>query len=116
MLIFSYNLYAYFSSLRAILANEQEISYILYIESANLIDNQKYARALDDELASINIEYSAKLLSGRLGSLQAHQVGTGTFEEFKKSKLNNGMREAQFKSINLQYARDVSFPFHEFKI
>lgn len=99
-----------------LLADEEKIAYVLYIESADQIDNLLLARVLDEQLACVNREYAAKLKSGRIGSLQVKQVRLGTFEEFKKSKVMEGLREGQFKSITLQYARDVSFPFHEFEL
>ena len=92
------------------------MAYVLYIESVSPIDTNEYACALDTELSRINVEYASKLQSGRLGPLQVRRVRQGTFDESKRSKIKEGMREGQFKSLTLQYAHDVSFPFHEFEL
>ena len=99
-----------------LLADERMMAYVLYIESVSPIDTNEYACALDTELSRINVEYASKLQSGRLGPLQVRRVRQGTFDESKRSKIKEGMREGQFKSLTLQYAHDVSFPFHEFEL
>ncbi len=97
------------------LADRQEISYVLYIECSGEIDLLTFSEDLKAQLGKLNIEFETKLKSGRIKSAKVRRVSKGTFESQKIMAINSGQREGQFKTIKLQYRDEESFPFHEYE-
>ncbi len=96
------------------LADRQEMSYILYIECSYEIDIINFAEDVYAHLGKFNVEFGAKLESGRIRSAKVRRVAQGTFESQKLMAISFGQREGQFKTIKLQYQDEVAFPFHEY--
>lgn len=93
------------------LADEEARCYRLYVEpgagakppAANL------AQAVDCKLQELNIEYHAKRESGRLESLVAAWLASGSGDAYKKFCVDQGQREGQFKAVALAYRRSFAF-------
>lgn len=94
------------------LADEDERRYRLYLE---LEDTPRdLAVAIDAKLMELNSEYHAKRESGRLGALECIVLRSGAGEAYKKSCVQRGQREGQFKMITLAYRRDFGFDLDPF--
>ncbi|NKB49453.1 MAG: hypothetical protein GKS02_08820 [Alphaproteobacteria bacterium] len=97
-------------------ADEAHAGYVLYFEKRG--DDPPPAAAIGDaidtKLRSLNIEYAAKLDSGRLNPLQVQRLRPGSGDAYRRHCVAEGQREAQFKVRHLQYAREVTFPFTEY--
>jgi sterol desaturase/sphingolipid hydroxylase (fatty acid hydroxylase superfamily) len=93
------------------LADEQRRSYRLYLERAggSALHPLEVARAVDMRLCELNVEYRAKRASGRLGPLTVVGLQSGTAEAYKRSCVEAGQREGQFKTVAICYCRE--FPF-----
>lgn len=91
------------------LGSPENIQYTLYIEHEplNMPDIEKIFNQL-------NIEYEAKLKSGRLQSLNIIFIKDGTGEKYKQHVLKTGQREGQFKMMHLQYTQNCSFDFNHY--
>ncbi len=98
------------------LADRLNVSYTLYLESRGDYELLGFKREFNDRLGELNVEYLAKLKSGRLAETHVRKLRLGTFEEYKKFALKKGQREAQFKILHLQYADEVSFPLSEYEL
>ncbi|MDH3639945.1 MAG: GH3 auxin-responsive promoter family protein, partial [Gammaproteobacteria bacterium] len=95
------------------LADEFTRQYELLIETAyRNID--KLAHLIDAKLAELNIEYRAKRQSGRLRPLKISALRSGAYEAYKNFCVANGQREGQFKTLLLQFKKDVRFPFDQY--
>jgi hypothetical protein len=68
------------------------------------------AEILDERLCDANLEYKAKRKSNRLKPLVLHELRPMSFETYKRSALENGAREGQFKLTQLS-ADDERFQF-----
>lgn len=95
------------------IADQEQVQYILYIESPTLSIN--LAESIEQKLSQQNIEFEAKLKSGRLKPLHIVFLKEGTSEAYKKNCLQNGQREAQYKLVRLQYSKDCPFDFSSYK-
>jgi hypothetical protein len=95
------------------LADQQDFSYRLYIESTDRFDVPDFAQKLNDILGELNIEYQSKAQSGRIKFADVKRLKVGTLEAYKSSCIQAGQREGQFKVVKLQYRADVPFPFEE---
>jgi len=95
------------------LADRKSMSYALYIETQSSPDLVQFATAFNDALGDANVEYTAKLKSGRLQTPLVKHVLTGTFEAFKSDAISAGQREGQYKTVRLQYADEIAFQFEE---
>jgi sterol desaturase/sphingolipid hydroxylase (fatty acid hydroxylase superfamily) len=95
------------------LADEHSAEYRVYIEAAPdfALSEAQLSATMDELIAQLNIEYAEKRKSGRLRPLKACLLKPGTGELFKKSCLQKGQREGQFKTITLTYLKDCDFPF-----
>ena len=69
------------------------------------------AAALDAELQALNIEYASKRSSGRLKPLEVRLLGPGAGAGYRRWCVSRGQRDAQFKVLTLQYARECAFDF-----
>lgn len=96
------------------LADQQNFSYHLYIESVDEFDVPIFTQKLNDQLGILNIEYHSKAQSGRIKFADVKLLKAGTLEAYKSSCIQAGQREGQFKVVKLQYRADVDFPFEEY--
>ena len=69
---------------------------------------------LDQRLPASNIEYDGKRESGTLLPLTVRRLRAGTGEEYRRRRVAEGQRDAQFKFLHLQYAHECSFDFDSF--
>ncbi len=94
------------------LADEAASGYTLYVEtSASAFAGGDAADALDRLLSVSNIEYESKRKSGRLAPLRVRLLPAGAGGRYRESCVASGQRDAQFKYLHLQYARDCAFDF-----
>lgn len=96
-----------------LLADEENAVYRLIIELRN-----GRAGGLADEIDRVlmrsNIEYAAKRRSGRLQPAEVVLAKPGAGEAYRRHCILKGQRDAQFKVVHLQYARQVDFDFRPF--
>ncbi len=99
------------------LADQNSAQYTLFIEmqqpSGGGID-AAISNDLDGRLRASNIEYDGKRGSGRLSPLIVLRLRAGTGEEYRRSHIAEGRRDAQFKFLHLQYTHECSFDFDSF--
>lgn len=93
------------------LADEDAAGYRLYVETGESAMNGAEAADIDRRLSALNIEYESKRQSGRLAMLGVRLLPPGTGDLYRESCVSAGQRDAQFKHLHLQYARDCSFDF-----
>ncbi len=93
------------------LADEETSNYRLYLEPdpQTPVDAGALTTKLDENLSARNIEHREKRRSGRLGEPVVALLEPGTAERYKSWCLDQGQREAQFKTVSLRYAREFSF-------
>ena len=99
------------------LADQGSARYTLFVEmqrpSGGGID-AAISNDLDGRLRASNIEYDGKRGSGRLSPLIVRELRAGTGEEYRRSRIAGGRRDAQFKFLHLQYTHECSFDFDSF--
>ena len=99
------------------LADQSSARYTLFVEmqrpSGGGID-AAISNDLDGRLRASNIEYDGKRGSGRLSPLIVRELRAGTGEEYRRSRIAGGRRDAQFKFLHLQYRHECSFDFDSF--
>lgn len=93
------------------LADEARSLYVAAIELDRPVDAANLAGALEAELCRLNIEYASKRSSGRLAALEIRRLGAGAGGAYRRWCVARGQRDAQFKVLALQYARECSFDF-----
>jgi hypothetical protein len=91
------------------LADPLTLQYTLYLEHPPLDFFVGYK--LEQHMGKINLEFQAKRESRRLQPLRIVYLQPGTGEAYKTHCLQQGQRDAQFKVVRLQYAKDCSFHF-----
>lgn len=96
------------------LADQQDFSYTLYIESREAFDMARFTTLLGERLGQLNIEYHSKAQSGRIKPVVVKQLRPGAVEAYKTACIRSGQREGQFKVVKLQYRADVPFSFEEY--
>ncbi|TCV85920.1 GH3 auxin-responsive promoter family protein [Sulfurirhabdus autotrophica] len=96
------------------LADEADFSYVLYLESKTSLLPVTFTALLNQTIGELNMEYLAKIQSGRIKSATVNRLKSGALEAFKKHCISAGQREGQFKIVKLQYRKDVSFSFDEY--
>lgn len=99
-----------------VLADEDRHNYQVYLEPDHWpdLDSTRLSGLVEDSLMSTNIEYETKRNSGRLDKLVAHWLKPGTAENYKRFCIKKGQREGQFKTIALQYRRQMNFAIDEY--
>jgi hypothetical protein len=96
------------------LADERDSGYRLYLETeVPISEPDKVAEALDVALSAANMEYEAKLKSGRLKPIRVCPLQRDTGEAYKAWCVQQGQKESQFKTIALQYRSQFEFPIDE---
>jgi hypothetical protein len=98
------------------LADQQDFSYRLYIESVDEFDVPSFTQKLNAILSELNIEYQSKAQSGRIKFADVKRLKKGTLEAYKSSCVQSGQREGQFKVVKLQYRAEVLFSFEEYTL
>ena len=93
------------------LADEAAAGYRLYVETGSATNDGAVAADIDRRLSALNIEYESKRQSGRLAMLGVRLLPPGSGDLYRESCVASGQRDAQFKYLHLQYARDCSFDF-----
>jgi hypothetical protein len=84
--------------------------YTLYVEGG-----APDARAVDERLCRLNIEYAAKRRSGRLAAVHVVRLRAGAGEAYRQHCLDRGQRETQFKMDYLEQSTDCRFDFRPFE-
>jgi hypothetical protein len=95
-----------------VVADAAASRYVAYVE-ARTREGQAdaLARALDAELAALNIEYAGKRASARLRPLALVLLAKDAGHAYREHVVRKGQREAQFKVLSLQNATEVDFDF-----
>ena len=94
------------------LADEERAQYVTYLEATGgHVSADALNEAVDAQLRAFNLEYDAKRSSLRLEPPQVHRLAAGTADAYRRHCVSNGQRDAQFKVLHLQYAKDCSFDF-----
>ncbi len=91
------------------LGNPHKREYTLYVEQGHMDVGE-----LERRLCELNIEFDAKLKSGRLKPIRMTALSGGTGEAYKQHCLANGQREGQFKMSYLQCRQDCTFDFDHY--
>ena len=91
------------------LADEEASGYTLFIETGAA--GAELADALDRRLRETNVEYGAKRDSGRLAPVRVQALRPGAGAAYRAERVAQGQRDAQFKYLHLQYARECAFDF-----
>ena len=91
------------------LADEEASGYTLFIETGAV--GAELADALDRRLRETNVEYDAKRDSGRLAPVRVQALRPGAGAAYRAERVAQGQRDAQFKYLHLQYARECAFDF-----
>ena len=100
-----------------VLADEIEPGYRLYVEGPETVDAAVHlGAAVESALRASNIEYEAKRASGRLRPLEAVALRPGTGDRYRRHCVRAGQRDAQFKYMALQYARDCKFDIDQHRL
>lgn len=69
------------------------------------------AGEIDSLLSEANVEYQAKRKSGRLAPLTTRLLPAGAGDRYREACVGAGQRDAQFKHLHLQYARECAVDF-----
>ena len=92
------------------LADERTAGYTLYAETDGALRGEAAAE-VDRLLSEANVEYEAKRRSGRLAPLRVRRLPPGEGARYRERMVASGQRDAQFKHLHLQYARECPFDF-----
>jgi len=88
------------------LADEDASRYVFYLECSGADAFEVLNEDLDRALRLRNSEYDDKRASGRLRALALMHFRPGAGEAIKKWNVECGVREAQYKPMLLDYARN----------
>jgi sterol desaturase/sphingolipid hydroxylase (fatty acid hydroxylase superfamily) len=93
------------------IADENTRSYRLYVEldDDRPLSAQRFAESVDMKLRELNVEYSAKRESARLGAISVAWLQAETAEAYKNHCVQRGQREGQFKMVAIAYRREFTF-------
>ena len=110
------------------LADEETPGYTLFVELDNAgpapgadpgragetagVMAEEMAGEIDSLLSEANVEYQAKRKSGRLAPLKTRLLPGGAGDRYREACVGAGQRDAQFKHLHLQYARECAFDFN----
>ena len=94
-----------------VIADEEAAAYTMYVEAERHEGGEGIAREVDARLSKLNVEYEAKRKSGRLAPLTLRWLRRGTGDEYRATCVATGQRDAQFKYLHLQYARECKLDF-----
>ncbi len=92
-------------------ANAEVAQYEFYVEfeqkDLTADEASNFVKCVDQGLSTINIEYDTKRKSLRLMPMRLFSLGDASLEKYKRWRVANGIREAQFKITPL--VSDASF-------
>ena len=93
------------------LADEEARNYRLYVEldSGAALSEQCFAESVDNKLRELNVEYSAKRSSDRLGAPSVAWLKRETADVYKQFAVQQGQREGQFKMVAIAYRKGFAF-------
>ena len=94
-----------------VIADEEAAAYTMYVEADRHEDGEGIAQEVDARLSKLNVEYEAKRKSGRLAPLRLRWLRRGAGDEYRATCVATGQRDAQFKYLHLQYARECKLDF-----
>ena len=94
-----------------VIADEEAAAYTMFVEADRHEDGEGIAREVDAWLSKLNVEYEAKRKSGRLAPLRLRWLRRGAGDEYRATCVATGQRDAQFKYLHLQYARECKLDF-----
>ena len=99
-----------------VIADEDAAGYTLFVEadgrgSCSRGNGAAIADEIDARLCELNVEYEAKRKSGRLIPLEVRWLRRGTGDQYRAICVESGQRDAQFKYLHLQYARECRLDF-----
>jgi GH3 auxin-responsive promoter len=98
------------------LADEARSVYVAAIELDRRVGSARLADALEAELCRLNIEYAAKRSSQRLSPVEIRLLSAGTGAAYRRWCVSKGQRDAQFKVLALQHARECLFDFGPWRL
>ena len=98
------------------LADQENAAYTLFLEALNSESEMpsRLSGDLDKRLQASNIDYESKRVSGRLAPLTVRLLRPGTGDMYRRSRVAQGQRDAQFKYLHLQYSSECGFDFDAF--
>ena len=93
------------------IADEEARNYRLYVEldSGAALSEQCFAESVDKKLRELNVEYSAKRGSDRLGAPSVAWLKRETADVYKQFAVQQGQREGQFKMVAIAYRKGFAF-------
>ena len=94
-----------------VIADEESARYTLFVEADRHDGGSDIAAEVDSRLCELNVEYEAKRKSGRLEPLDVRWLRQGAGDRYRASCVQAGQRDAQFKYLHLQYARECRLDF-----
>ena len=94
-----------------VIADEESARYTLFVEADRHDGGSDIAAEIDSRLCELNVEYEAKRKSGRLEPLDVRWLRQGAGDRYRASCVQAGQRDAQFKYLHLQYARECRLDF-----
>ncbi len=94
-----------------VIADEEAAAYTMYVEADRHEGGDGIAQEVDERLSKLNVEYEAKRKSGRLAPLRLRWLRRGTGDAYRATCVATGQRDAQFKYLHLQYARECKLDF-----
>ena len=91
-----------------VVADEEAARYTLLAEPEDraALSADAVAADVDARLCALNVEYDAKRKSGRLGPLAVRWLRPGAGDAYRERCVADGQRDAQFKHLHVQYARE----------
>lgn len=94
------------------MADEARPGYDIFVEpTSGEMNPEALADEIDRQLKSLNVEYEAKRASARLGPVRCCSVRPGTGEDYRRYCVRRGQREAQFKTLLIQYKSACHYDF-----
>lgn len=96
-----------------VIADEAAARYTLFVEADGRGGGDSAAGEIDAALSEANVEYDSKRKSGRLAPLEVRWLQPGAGDRYRAACVAAGQRDAQFKYLHLQYARECAFDFAE---
>lgn len=100
-----------------VLADEHAAAYFAYLElEGGAPEPAALGQRLDEELRRLNLEYDAKRGTARLRPLSVLQLRPGAAAAYRAACVRAGQRDAQFKVLTLQYARECAFDFADWRV
>jgi hypothetical protein len=75
--------------------------YLEFTKEYSQQEKQAFAKAVDDSLCEVNVEYEAKFKSERLRPVEIIDMGKDFFPRYRTIRLQEGAHEGQIKWLHL---------------